>query len=125
MILSVAKSARGVVELTRPVNAVVAGVLTFAGAFVAIGSDVIGSVGPVLLAALVTVRATAAGNTIKDYFDIEIDQINNPDRPIPSRERVPRSPRAFGNRDIVHRSRVKRTLEAGRPNQERGESTRA
>ncbi|WP_394743102.1 geranylgeranylglycerol-phosphate geranylgeranyltransferase [Natronococcus roseus] len=81
--MSVAKSARGVVELTRPVNAVVAGVLTFTGAFVAIGSNVIGSVGPVLLAALVTVLATAAGNTINDYFDIETDQINNPDRPIP------------------------------------------
>ncbi|MDG5761885.1 geranylgeranylglycerol-phosphate geranylgeranyltransferase [Natronococcus sp. A-GB1] len=81
--MSVAKSARGVVELTRPVNAIVAGVLTVTGAFVAIGSDVSGSVGPVLIASLVTILATAAGNTTNDYFDIETDQINNPERPIP------------------------------------------
>ena len=89
--MSVVEGTRGVVELTRPVNAIVAGVLTFTGAFVAQGSDVVGSAEPVLIAILVTVLATAAGNTINDYFDIETDRINNPNRPIPRGTVAPRT----------------------------------
>ena len=89
--MSVVEGARGVVELTRPVNSIVAGVLTFTGAFVAQGSDVVGSAEPILIAILVTVLATAAGNTINDYFDIETDKINNPDRPIPRGAVAPRT----------------------------------
>jgi geranylgeranylglycerol-phosphate geranylgeranyltransferase len=37
-----------------------------------------------LLVALTVVLVTGAGNTINDYFDIGIDSINRPDRPIPS-----------------------------------------
>ena len=72
---------RGLLELTRPGNAVAAGVLTFTGAFVAAG---IGS-GPIAVVAAVaaTVFATAAGNAVNDYFDRDIDRINRPDRPIP------------------------------------------
>jgi geranylgeranylglycerol-phosphate geranylgeranyltransferase len=89
--MSVVVGARGIVELTRPVNAIVAGILTFTGAFVAQGSDVVGSAEPVLVATLVTILATAAGNTINDHFDIETDQINNPDRPIPRGAVTPRT----------------------------------
>ncbi|WP_160132792.1 geranylgeranylglycerol-phosphate geranylgeranyltransferase [Halococcus salsus] len=71
---------RGFVEITRPINAVAAGALTFVGAFVASGLGTWGAVGA---AAGATVLATAAGNTINDYFDREIDRINQPDRPIP------------------------------------------
>lgn len=74
---------QGLVELTRPVNAIVAGVLTFTGAFIAQGSAVVDAIEPVAVAALVTVLATGAGNAINDYFDREIDQITNPDRPLP------------------------------------------
>ncbi|WP_331232434.1 geranylgeranylglycerol-phosphate geranylgeranyltransferase [Natronorarus salvus] len=79
----VVDNVRGVVELTRPVNAVVAGILTFTGAFVAQGSNVINSAEAVVIATIITVLATAAGNAINDYFDIETDQVNNPDRPLP------------------------------------------
>jgi geranylgeranylglycerol-phosphate geranylgeranyltransferase len=37
------------------------------------------------------VLATAAGNTINDYFDIETDRINDPDRPIPRGAVAPRT----------------------------------
>lgn len=71
----------GVLELLRPVNAVAAGVLTVVGAFVA------GGVGDAPVAAVVagvaTVLATGAGNAINDYFDRAVDQVNDPDRPIP------------------------------------------
>lgn len=72
---------RGLLELTRPVNAVVAGGLTFIGAYIAGGA----LVAPVDTGAavLATVGATAAGNAINDYFDRDIDRINAPDRPIP------------------------------------------
>jgi geranylgeranylglycerol-phosphate geranylgeranyltransferase len=71
---------RGYVELLRPGNAIAAGVLTFIGAFVAGGLD---SAAPMAIAITATVLATGAGNAINDYFDREIDAINQPDRPIP------------------------------------------
>lgn len=72
---------KGLVELTRPGNAVVSGLLTFIGAFVAGGETAIGW--PVGAAVVATVCAVGAGNAINDYFDREIDQINAPERPIP------------------------------------------
>jgi geranylgeranylglycerol-phosphate geranylgeranyltransferase len=38
----------------------------------------------VLLLFIVATLITAAGNVINDYFDVEIDRVNRPDRPIPS-----------------------------------------
>ncbi|MFB6298662.1 MAG: geranylgeranylglycerol-phosphate geranylgeranyltransferase [Halobacteriales archaeon] len=78
---------RGVVSITRPVNSIVAGVLTFIGAFVATDAFL----SPATMAAVVaTVLATGAGNTINDYFDREVDRINAPERPIPSGTVSPR-----------------------------------
>ncbi len=71
---------RGALELTRPANAVAAGGLTFIGAFVAGGTHAPFSA---TFAVLATVLATGGGNAINDYFDREIDAINQPDRPIP------------------------------------------
>ncbi len=73
-------TARGILELARPGNCVAAGALTATGAFVA-GVD--GAVTATAVATVVTVFAVAAGNAINDYFDREIDAINQPDRPIP------------------------------------------
>ncbi|WP_435195483.1 geranylgeranylglycerol-phosphate geranylgeranyltransferase [Natronomonas sp. EA1] len=81
---------RGLLELTRPGNAVAAGLLTFIGAFVAgIPSSTPAYVG-VTAAVLATVFATGAGNAINDYFDREIDRINQPGRPIPRGAVTPR-----------------------------------
>ncbi|EMA49800.1 MULTISPECIES: geranylgeranylglycerol-phosphate geranylgeranyltransferase [Halococcus] len=79
--------ARGLFELTRPINAVAAGALTFIGAFVVGGLD-----RPAMVAAAAgaTVLAVAAGNTMNDYFDREIDRINQPDRAIPRGAVTPR-----------------------------------
>lgn len=75
------ETGRGLLELTRPINAVAAGILTAIGAFVAAGLDA--APVPVAAATIATVLATGAGNAINDYFDREIDRINEPDRPIP------------------------------------------
>ncbi|GGL30253.1 geranylgeranylglycerol-phosphate geranylgeranyltransferase [Halarchaeum grantii] len=78
-------------DLCRPLNAVLAGVLTLIGAYVA-GRPLAGAA---LVAALATVFAVAAGNAINDYFDREIDRINAPERPIPRGAVSPRAALAF------------------------------
>jgi geranylgeranylglycerol-phosphate geranylgeranyltransferase len=85
--------ARGYLELTRPGNAVAAGVLTFTGAFVAGGAVA----RPVAVSAAVaaTMLATGAGNAINDYFDRDIDRINRPERPIPRGAVSPRGALLF------------------------------
>jgi geranylgeranylglycerol-phosphate geranylgeranyltransferase len=84
---------RGLLELTRPVNAIAAGVLTLIGAFIAGG--LFDSPVPAVAAASATVFATGAGNAINDYFDREIDRINQPNRPIPRGSVSPRGTLVF------------------------------
>ena len=83
---------RGFVELTRPGNAIAAGFLTFIGAFVA---DAFAD--PVMIGAAVgaTIAATGAGMAINDYFDREIDRINQPNRAIPRGAVTPREALGF------------------------------
>jgi len=80
---------RGYLELTRPVNSVAAGLLTLIGGFVAGGLTT--APRPLLVAVVATWLATGAGNAINDYFDRDIDAINNPERPIPRGAVEPRS----------------------------------
>jgi geranylgeranylglycerol-phosphate geranylgeranyltransferase len=83
---------RGLLALTRPGNAVAAGVLTFIGAFVTGG---VSAPQPTALAIVATVLATGGGNAINDYFDREIDAVNRPDRPIPRGAVSPHGALAF------------------------------
>ncbi len=76
------------VEITRPINSIAAAVLTFIGGFVATGLTA--TVSGLGVAVLATGLATAGGNAINDYFDREIDAINNPERPIPRGDVTPR-----------------------------------
>jgi geranylgeranylglycerol-phosphate geranylgeranyltransferase len=75
----------GIVRIIRPVNAVVAGLAAILGYGIAAGNLVTGTI---LLFSTVFL-ITAAGNSINDYFDADIDRINRPDRPIPSGEVLP------------------------------------
>jgi geranylgeranylglycerol-phosphate geranylgeranyltransferase len=93
--MEVRDRARGLVELTRPVNALAAGILTFVGAFVVVGIPSTPERLHVGAAMGATVLATGAGNAINDYFDREIDAINAPDRPIPRGSVSPRGALAF------------------------------
>ncbi|QCS43149.1 geranylgeranylglycerol-phosphate geranylgeranyltransferase [Natrinema versiforme] len=91
--MTVGETGRGLLELTRPVNVIAAGVLTFIGAFVAGGV----AEKPVAVAAAVgaTALAVGAGNAINDYFDREIDRINQPERAIPRGAVSPRGALVF------------------------------
>lgn len=80
----------GLVELARPINSIVAGVLTFIGAFVVVGLPTANQVPAVGAASGATILATGAGMAINDYFDRDIDAINAPDRPIPRGAVAPR-----------------------------------
>lgn len=74
--------AKAIFEIIRPVNVV----LTFAVYIVAvvICSPQLQLTSIVFLAGIAASLVAAAGNIINDYFDIEIDRINRPNRPIPS-----------------------------------------
>ncbi len=82
--VDVVERGAALVEVTRPANAVFAGVATLVGAFVA-GFEL----GPALVASVVTAFGTGAGNSVNDYYDADIDAVNRPERPIPS-GRLPR-----------------------------------
>ena len=73
-------SAVGFLNITRPANAVMAGVATVVAYFIATGTLVPATI----LLLVVVMLITAAGNVINDYFDAEIDAVNRADRPIPS-----------------------------------------
>lgn len=75
-------SVSALVRITRPHNAVVAGLTALLGYLIATGT----LTPPSLLLAVVVVLITAGGNVINDVYDVEIDRINRPDRPIPSGE---------------------------------------
>ena len=75
------KVIKGYILLIRPHNCLLAGLSIF------IGGVVTGSLEPVaklLLAALSGFLICGGGNSINDFFDIEIDRINKPNRPLPS-----------------------------------------
>ena len=91
--MAAVETVRGLVELTRPVNVIAASVLTFIGAFVAGGVTTYPfQVGAAVAA---TGLAVGAGNAINDYFDREIDRINQPERAIPRGAVSPRGALAF------------------------------
>jgi geranylgeranylglycerol-phosphate geranylgeranyltransferase len=75
-------NAVGLFAIIRPVNSIVAGLATTLGFLIATGM-----LRSELVALILTVTCiTAAGNVINDYFDIEMDAVNRPDRPIPAGE---------------------------------------
>jgi geranylgeranylglycerol-phosphate geranylgeranyltransferase len=67
-------------EITRPLNATVAGLAAVLGYLIATGTVTHAS----LILLPIVAFITAAGNVLNDYYDAEIDAINRPLRPIPS-----------------------------------------
>lgn len=74
-------------EILRPFNCLMASAAAIIGLLVAMVQDV--------RAALIIVGAvfliTGAGNVINDYYDRQIDAVNRPDRPIPSKRIQPQT----------------------------------
>jgi geranylgeranylglycerol-phosphate geranylgeranyltransferase len=77
----------GMIRILRPVNSLVAGIAAVLAFFIATGTLV-----PFALILIPIVFCiTAAGNIANDYYDVPIDAINRPDRPLPSGEITPRT----------------------------------
>jgi|WetSurMetagenome_2_1015567.scaffolds.fasta_scaffold02770_11 geranylgeranylglycerol-phosphate geranylgeranyltransferase len=73
-------SLAGFVTITRPTNALVAGIAAVIAYLIATGTVIPEALYLFVIVSLIT----AAGNVINDYFDASIDAINRPERPIPS-----------------------------------------
>ena len=68
-------------ELSRPINGVIALISVLLGGFFAVGTF---NHLDVLTVAISALLLLSAGNAFNDYCDYEIDRINKPQRPIPS-----------------------------------------
>jgi len=72
------------VEIVRPVNSVMLGLAIIVGAAVTGGASILGSPLTLVLSFVTGFCMTGAAMTINDYYDREIDAVNEPGRPIPS-----------------------------------------
>lgn len=70
------------IKIMRPVNAAITFFTVVVAAVICIDGPYIAP--KIFFAALSAALTAAAGNVINDIFDIEIDRINRPDRPLPS-----------------------------------------
>ncbi|MCX6142160.1 MAG: geranylgeranylglycerol-phosphate geranylgeranyltransferase [Ignavibacteriales bacterium] len=70
-----------ILQLVRPVNVVIVFVTIVVAGILAkpVGSDVVW----ILVAGLSGALIAAGGNAINDLFDVNVDEINRPDRPLP------------------------------------------
>jgi geranylgeranylglycerol-phosphate geranylgeranyltransferase len=78
------KKPLGFIRLMRPINCLMMGIAVIVGASIA-GTNSLNSKWPNLIYGFITgFMLTAASMTINDYYDRQIDSINEPNRPIPS-----------------------------------------
>jgi geranylgeranylglycerol-phosphate geranylgeranyltransferase len=70
----------GFLTIIRPTNSCVAGLAAIVAYLIDTGTVI----PETLLLFAVVALITAAGNVINDFFDAKIDEVNRPDRPIPS-----------------------------------------
>lgn len=70
------------VEILRPLNGLMTSVAVWIGSIVA-GAQLVPAQ-PVILAVISAFLISGAGMAINDYYDVEIDRINKPGRPLPS-----------------------------------------
>lgn len=73
---------KGFVKLIRPTNCMITFAAIIVGGLICSYDNKISAL--MILAASVGFLTTAAGNTINDIYDIDIDRINRPERPLPS-----------------------------------------
>lgn len=82
---------KGLYKLSRPLSTLTGALAVIMGGYVA-GT---GRWGDITLAALATVMISSAANAWNDYLDIEIDRINQPQRPLPAGLVSPRAAWTF------------------------------
>ncbi len=68
-------------KISRPLNSAITFFVIIIGAIISIEGEY--SILKIILAGIAGCITTAAGNVINDVFDIEVDKINRPNRPLP------------------------------------------
>lgn len=89
-----AASLAAALRLARPANCLIGGLSILIAALIT-GPVPAAKVLPVALAVLSGMLITAGANAINDWYDIEIDRINRPDRVLPQGHLTPRVALAF------------------------------
>lgn len=88
-------SPKDYLEIMRPVNSIMMGVAIIIGAFITGGTQILGNRWSLVYAFLTGFTMSGAAMTINDYYDREVDAINEPLRAIPSGRISPRSAVVF------------------------------
>ena len=78
------KDVGGFLRLIRPVNCIMMGFAVLVGAAIGGGAGILSSWQNLILGFATGFALTGSAMCINDYYDREIDTINEPDRPIPS-----------------------------------------
>jgi geranylgeranylglycerol-phosphate geranylgeranyltransferase len=82
--------AGSLLEITRPVNSVMVGIAIIVGAAITGGAGILNDSLPLLYAFITGWALTGASMAVNDFYDKEIDAVNEPGRPIPSGRVTPR-----------------------------------
>lgn len=77
-------SLKGYLAAIRPLNCLMGAIASVVGGFVSIPILNSSLTYALFLASVAVFMITGGGNSINDYFDVEIDKINRPNRPVPS-----------------------------------------
>ncbi len=88
-------SPKDYLEIMRPVNSVMLGVAIIIGAFITGGTQILSDGWSLVFAFLTGFTMSGAAMAINDYYDREIDAVNEPQRAIPSGRISPRAAVAF------------------------------
>jgi geranylgeranylglycerol-phosphate geranylgeranyltransferase len=78
-------------EIMRPINSIMVGVSIIIGAIITGGINILDSPLLLVFSFLTGFSLTGASMAINDYYDREIDKINEPNRPIPSGRIFPKN----------------------------------
>jgi len=82
---------KGLYKISRPVTTLTGALAVVLGGYVAGTGEWLN----IMLAVLATILVSSSANAWNDYLDIEIDRINQPDRPLPSGQVSPRAAKWF------------------------------
>ncbi len=77
------KKLLAIVKISRPSNVIIAGLTIFAGVLI-FGKEKFDIFKLAFIAGVAGALIDAGGNIINDFFDVEIDKVNKPHRPIPA-----------------------------------------
>lgn len=85
-------SLTALVQLARPWNVLIALLVVFVSFYLA---QTHVSLWKIVLAYLVVALITGGGNALNDYFDLEVDRVNHPHRPLPLGKITPENAKKF------------------------------